>query len=74
VPENPRLIKLSVTDFVDTICHGCCAANAGGVSVENPKMCCDKRRNGEYCSVVIKIGTLVCKRTSLENLTNFEEF
>lgn len=74
MPESPKLIKLSVADFVDTICHGCCAASNGGISIANPKMCCERRRNGEYCTLATKIGTMICKRTSLENLTNFEGY
>ena len=71
---NQKQIKLSVEDFMDTICHGCCTANNGGTAVMNPKICCSYRRNGNYCNISVKIGTLICKRTSLENLTNFEGY
>jgi hypothetical protein len=74
VPEKPKVISLKVEDFLDTACHGCCTARNGGTAIVNPKMCCTLRRNGEYCKPVIEIGMLVCKRTSLENRTTFEEF
>lgn len=71
MPQNPRHIKLTVPEFMDSICHGCCSDN--GLSVISPKMACPIRRSGEFCEVAVKIGNIICKRTSLENLTNFEE-
>ena len=72
MPENPRKIKLTVPEFLDTICHGCCSSD--GSAIVNPKMACPERRGGRYCPTAIRIGNLICKKTSLENLTYFEEF
>lgn len=72
MPENKKQIKLTVPELIDTICHGCCSD--GGTVVVNPKMACPERRSGRFCPVAIRIGNLVCKKTSLENLTYFEEF
>jgi hypothetical protein len=72
MPPNPRNIKLTVPEFMDSICHGCCSDN--GKTVINPKMACPIRRNGEFCGIAVKIGEIICRRTSLENLTYFEDY
>lgn len=71
MPERKLVITLSVPAFLDTICQGCVARAMG--KPENPKMGCKHRYNGEYCQRAMDIGLMICKRTSLENLTNFED-
>lgn len=72
MPENKKQIKLTVPEFMDAICHGCCSD--GGKMTVNPKMACPIRRGGEFCETVVQIGAMICKRTSLENLTYFEDY
>ena len=58
-------IKLSRDDYLDSLCRMCQHPNS-------PRIC-RVRRDGEYCGRVLEIARVVCKRTSLENLTVFEE-
>ena len=71
MPERKIVITLSVPDFLDTICQGCTASTMGKPA--KPNMHCNYRYNGEYCPRALDVGLIICRRTSLENLTNFED-
>lgn len=60
-------LKFTKEQFLSALCRIC-------TYPDNPAMCCEHRREGQFCNKCIKTGQVVCKITSLENESIFEGY